>query len=357
MLSGQETISDNLYAAGGTVQMHGTVEGDALVAGGNVTISGSVSEDLMVGGGTVLILGDVGEDVRAAGGNVTVIGKVGGELVAAGGMVTIGPDATVNGDVFAAGGSIVIDGVIEGDVEIYGEEVQLAATVTGSVTGRMTKLSVVDGAQIGGNLAYESVVEADIAPGAVVTGSIEYSEMKIASAPQPEFEGKYGEVKQRMAGLLAGLMIIKFLAALIAGLVLVWLFGRKSDDLVNNAMDSFGNNLVIGLVVVITTPIALFILLLTGLGSILALIGFAALTLLMMLGSVYAGIILGGWLRKAWTKSRRADGDWKSALLGITMLSLIALVPVLGWLFKAVFVMAAVGAIARYDYEMLKKVK
>jgi len=353
-LGSQEVIEENLYAAGATVQLSGRVNADASIAGGNVTITGDVLEDLMVAGGTVLLLGNVGEDLRAAGGNITVIGDVGGEIMAAGGMISIAPDSVITGDAFVSGGTVIIDGIINGDVEVYAEEVQVIGKIDGSLTGKMTKLTIKESAEIGGNLAYESPHEALIDAGAVVAGAVDFDKITMPQVAPPDVEGTVKNAKRAFASFMATMAILKYLATLIAGLILVLWFQKKSELLVNETMGSFGNNLLIGLAVMIAGPIAMLILLLTGLGSVLAILGFALLAVVCTIGGIFSGIVLGGWIRQMWSKSKKISGDWKSALLGITLISLAAAIPILGWLFKMVFVMAVVGTICRIKYMAAK---
>ncbi len=354
LLGSQETVEGNLYAAGATVQMSGVVEGDAAIAGGNVTVTGEIGEDLMVAGGTVLLLGNIGGDVRAAGGNVTVIGDIGGEIVAVGGMVNTSSDVVIQGDAFLSGGSIIIDGVIEGDVEVYGEEVEVRGKITGSVIGKMTKLTIAEGAEIGGNLAYESPSQAILGATSIIVGAIDFEQVKLTELAPPDVEGALRNARRMAAGVFAALAVVRYLALLFAGLILVFWFTRKSELLVSDTLSSFGNNLLIGSAVMLAGPIAMIILLLTGIGSVFAVLGLALLSVVVVIGSIYSGIVLGAWIRQLWTKSKKAPVDWKSALLGITLISLAATIPILGWLFKLVFVMAVVGSVCKLKYTSLK---
>ncbi len=111
-----ETVSGNLYVAGGNLAIDGTVNGDLAAAGGNVIISGTVTKDALVAGGNVTISGTIGEDLRVVGGNVIISGTVNGEVVSAGGQVRLMPGAVVRGDFVAAGDSVMIDGRVEGKV-------------------------------------------------------------------------------------------------------------------------------------------------------------------------------------------------------------------------------------------------
>jgi hypothetical protein len=54
-----QTINDDLYAFGGTVDIQGRINGDVVASGGTVTIhgQGSVTGDLLAAGGTTTVRG------------------------------------------------------------------------------------------------------------------------------------------------------------------------------------------------------------------------------------------------------------------------------------------------------------
>ena len=71
-----ETVSNDLYAFAGTVQIDGTVDGDLVASGGRVDITGTVTGDVLAAGGSVNITGTVGGDTRIAGGTLSVGGAI-----------------------------------------------------------------------------------------------------------------------------------------------------------------------------------------------------------------------------------------------------------------------------------------
>ncbi|MFC1638797.1 hypothetical protein ACFL26_00820 [Patescibacteria group bacterium] len=355
MHSTGETVEGNLYAAGGNVQISGAVNGDLLTAGGNVTIGGNVRDDLHAAGGTVVLVSNVGGDARMAGGNVMLMGQVGQELVAVGGMISAAPSMTVGGDAILSGGRIVVDGVIDGDLVVYGEEVDILGEVRGSVMGEVNRLRVMSGASVGGNIVYEALAPADIDTAATVTGTVDFTR-RLAH----ERRGKPGmgfqaeEFKRSIVGAIVAWAFVKYVAVLLAALVLVAAFRKRSEMLAVASLADFWTKVLYGLAVAVLMPLALFLLLLTGFGISLSFLGFAVYAVLVAVGSVFAGIVLGVWLRRLWTKSRKIPADWKSVLLGVTLIHLVIVVPVLGWLFKCAFFLAALGAFSHLVWKHLR---
>lgn len=114
-----ETIWENLYIAGGALNIAGTIKGDLLAAGGNINISGPIQKDAAIAGGTIILTGNVGEDARIAGGNITVTGNIGGDLIVAGGNINISSGVVIGGDLVAAGGNITNLGTVKGKISIF----------------------------------------------------------------------------------------------------------------------------------------------------------------------------------------------------------------------------------------------
>src|SRR4030067_3260414 len=71
-----ESLEDDLYVVGGTVDVAGTVDGDVVAAGGTVTLSGPASGGILAAGGTVRITSAIGRSLRAAARGLTLRGRV-----------------------------------------------------------------------------------------------------------------------------------------------------------------------------------------------------------------------------------------------------------------------------------------
>jgi cytoskeletal protein CcmA (bactofilin family) len=177
-----QTINDDVYAFGGTVDVQGRVNGDVVAAGGTVTIHGTVTGDLLAAGGTTTVAGTVGGTVRAAGGTTTIDGPVGKDVLVTGGTVRLEPSARVGRDLLTGAGSVILAGQVARNVQ------------AGSGTLRLDKDAVV-----GGNLTYSSDQTAQIAPGARVQGTI------AQHAPQDLASGRLAAyLALKLTGSLAG---------------------------------------------------------------------------------------------------------------------------------------------------------
>jgi hypothetical protein len=115
-VAADETVTTDLYVAGGTVTVDGTVEGDLVVTSGTLTLNGAVNGDVLAAGGTIRIGGEVGGDVRAAGGQVVVAGAVAEDGLITGGQVELAADGSIGEDLIVAGGQVTVAGDVTGSV-------------------------------------------------------------------------------------------------------------------------------------------------------------------------------------------------------------------------------------------------
>jgi cytoskeletal protein CcmA (bactofilin family) len=341
-------VEDNLYLAGGVITVNDEVVGDLLVAGGQILVTDTVSEDLTIAGGNLTVLSDVGEDVRLAGGSILVAGSVGGDLMAAGGSLTIASDTTVGRDLVVAGGQLTVDGDVAGDAELTGGVVTLNGRVTGDVIIRADEaITIGDNAVIEGSLVYHAR-QADVlavSDSANITGEVSFV----------PYEGGYdeGEVETMLAAIAGTFLLYKFLATLVTALVLAWLFRRFATRVAQQVVATPLPLLGLGFVTLVVTPVAALLLLFTLLGIPLALMTGISFVLLIVVTSALTSIVLGAWLSQLVYSTREVVVTWKNVIAGVVVLTLVKLVPVIGWVLGFVLFLLTLGSITRLVYHKL----
>ena len=126
---------NNVYVSGGTVTVKNEVQKDLVIAGGTITVSAPVKRNVIVAGGTINLNSSVGASVRAAGGQVNINSTIAEDVIVAGGTVTI-KNATIEGDLVVATGQLVIqNSVIKGN--FYGSYSQLDGDLKSQVKGEI----------------------------------------------------------------------------------------------------------------------------------------------------------------------------------------------------------------------------
>jgi cytoskeletal protein CcmA (bactofilin family) len=335
----KDTVFDDLYAAGGTVTVAGNVEEDLVAAGGNVTVTGSVAQDMIIAGGTINISGSAGDDLRAAGGEIQFTGKTGDDAILAGGLVYLVPGSVVGGDVIAAGDRVILDAEVAGKVNLMAREVTINGPITGDVEIRADRIVIGENAVILGNFNYRSRKEAEIKAGSVIKGVTSFEK-----TGEPPY-------RRELKAFIAAWILARYLMLLTAALAAVLVFRKFSQGLVEGARNRFGGNFVTGFTVSIVAPVVIFAFFITVIG---APIGFAAglvYVLVFVLSSAYAGVFLGSLVLKKLLKQPAPAANWKAALLGVTVYTVVGLVPLFGWLFKMLFLLTVFGFLSRALYQ------
>lgn len=336
--SGQ-ILADDLYAAGGTIDVAGTVAGSVIGTGGTMTVSGTITRDLMVAGGTVTVPGEVRGSIRAAGGTVVVNGSVGDDIVGATGTLDLGPSARIGRDLVISGGTATIAASVGRRIIASVDTLIIRGPVLGTVRANANTLRLEDGANVMGDLIYSSNNQAFIAPTAKVAGRIVRNPAGGAVQPQPSPAQRFLDALIGWVRALVGLFAL--------GLVVVLLFPGLTRRTVSVYTSSPWASLGLGIVLLIGIPILAFVIFVVGLlvgGWWLALIALALYALALVVAYVLSALFV-GW-RGLELLRRRGVHPLLALLAGLVVLTLLGLVPVLGVLLTILAVAFGLGALA-----------
>lgn len=347
-LSEEKTVADNLYVGAGDITIGGTVSGDAIAAGGSLAVSGRVRDDLTLAGGDITVLAPVGGDARVAGGNIVFEkSTVGGDLIIAGGTIKVLSNSTAGGDVIISGGAVTFSGIGAKGARFVGGQVTVDGTIHGDVfIDGGQKIVLGENARIDGNLVYRSEKKdvLEVREGAVVKGTTTFEKR--------EMPINRGDVAKGFAAFFGIISFIKFVTLLVAGVLAVLVFRQFSLGMANEVLARPWRNLLLGFAVLVLAPVAAIILFVTVLGAYVGALLFAAYALLLMVVSVYSGVMFGVWFYKLMKKSDTVI-SWQIALLGIILLGFIKLIPVIGWIVCLAIFLITLGAVAQMIYERL----
>lgn len=341
MLSEKQSVNGSLYAAGSNLAIDGNVNGDLFAAGSNITINGTTTQDLMAAGATINIFGIVKDDLRVAGANINISGPVGGEALVAGAQINISSKSVIEKDFYASGATINLNGIVKGNLKGQGNDLTINGTVEKNVEVTAENLKIGKDAVINGSLIYKGPKQAVIEDGAQIKGEVKYT-------PQ---ESRRDEVnKPRILPILGIAWFFKLITSLVTGLVLYFLFRSRVQVLNSYALSNFGKELLRGLIILIILPIAIIIVAVTLIGFPLAMIGGLLYMLFIILAGIGAGFLLGSLVFKLFSGSKEYNVTWVSALVGIILVSVLNLIPILGWIFNFIFFLAAFGTLFNFSY-------
>ena len=332
-----EIIDDDLFIAGNTVVVEGTVMGDVYAAGNNLRITGNVTGDVFAAGGTVDVSGNVGQDVLIAGGSLNIRGaKIGDGLTMAGGNIFVSNDASVSGGLIFGGGNVNIDSPINRGVVGGGGMVNLNNRVGKSAYIGAGNLNLGSGAIINGDLVFSGENDPVLAEGASVAGQI--------SKIWPEKMTEAGRAGREAAegGLKLGFKLWSYLAALLTGTVLLWLLRPAVLALAAQMKINPGRNWLVGMVIMILALPVLFLIALSAFGIPLAVIVLMLFLIDIYVAQIFAGVLAGEWITK---KLNRPDMHYLAVFaIGLLAYQLAAGIPYIGWMVKYAALTIFLGA-------------
>ena len=354
----EETVNDNLYATGGTINVNGAIEGDLVAAGGTINVRGTINGDVIAAGGSVVITGMVRDNVRASGGSVVISSTVAGDVVVAGGSVALEPGASVGRDMVVGAGSVQIDGNVGRDVLLGAGSVTINGTVGSNVKAELNDgLTLGPMARIEGDLVVTSPQEIGIAQGATVLGNTVYEE--------PTTSLFWVRVRET-----AGIQVVQdivsrvqwFLGTALVGLLLLWIVPRTLEGTSETVIRSPWGSLGLGVAVLILAPIVIVIAAVIAIfiggfaGVPVAVVPTAVYLALLVLTAPVIGFLIGRYLLGR-LRGSRAFAAWQALLLGVLILALLGLVPFLNWVVTLLTLLFGFGAWVLFLYRHYREAR
>jgi cytoskeletal protein CcmA (bactofilin family) len=329
-------VDDDVYIAGDEIVVSGEVTGDVFAAGRRVRLTGSTGQSLFAGAQDIDISGRVDHSARVAGQNVTVSGTIAQDLLGAGQAMIIEADGSVGRDIWAGGQDLTVDGSVGRDIRGAAASVTISGTVGGNVEVDSESVTIADGAVITGDLVYTSSNEADIDPGAEVAGEVTRRE------PEARPADDSNPVVDTILGFLRGVA-----GSFVLGLVLLWLVPALLPTLAKTMRTSVAPSLGIGLAGLFAVPvialIAFVITLFIGAFGSIPVLMLAVYGFLLLLAKAAVGYLIGQMVLKQ--NEGGSFGDSLKALaVGVTLLTLVELIPFVGGLVGFIVAVLALGA-------------
>lgn len=337
-------INGPLFAAGNGVVVDADVDGDVFIAGQSVTINGTVRGDLLGAAQTVRVNGKVTGDARCAANEIQLYGEIGQSLSAFGAVVRLAEGARVGRDVLVFAGDGSLAGAVGRQVLGSGGTLRLNGPVGGDVhLWGVDALALGPAAAVGGNLTYSSPKEARIAPGARVSGTTDWERL--------ERKEKY----QHPKGINWVAQFIWFAAGIAVWGLITLMFPRLWPHLGEIVGRSTWVALGLGLLLLLVTPPAIVLLLITVVGIPVSLILLAVYLALLYAAKIIAADALSRFLmrRLAWENRVHAILPFAAVFAGLVLLTKI---PVIGILVNLTAACLAIGTVALAFYRWRQRV-
>lgn len=329
IVQADRVIDEDLYAAGTSVIIEGTIRGDLIVLARQVDVRGVVEGDLL---GVAFdididVEGRVGGSVRAVAWDVTIKGQVGDDLLAVSRHVEL--DGGVGRDFLMVGVSADMDGVV--GRELRGEflwGLTIEGIVERNVDVGVHRLRVTDTARVDQAITYrQGLIGQNVRGWAGRFTVDEGADVGIVAEVQP----LPTELSVRAFRTL--LQALRFIGFLLVGVLAIGLAPVGTRSSVATAGERPGMSLLTGLGVIVLTPVLAAVGLLT---IVLIPISVGALALwlpLLLVGALPAVMAFGRWV------TRDRTSLIGSLIAGAVLWRILRLIPLAGlaiyWLVTA----------------------
>jgi cytoskeletal protein CcmA (bactofilin family) len=332
----------NLYRAGRTVRAGAPVEGDFHAAGSRVIIDADVKGDATLVGGAVEVRNAIGGDLRTAAGKLIVDAPVEGDVQIGGSEIALERGSRIGRDALIAGRSVDVRGSVGGELTIYAQQVIIAGTIAGRVRLVAEDIELLDGARIGGTLSYTSPHEIKRAAGAQVEGEVTRREPQKDPAPGASRESGDDDGWDLFGALLWVLGLFLF------GVVLHGAWPVYGTEAARRAWSDQLAALGLGFALLIATPVAAGLAILTIVGIPLGASALALYPVMLLAGYLTGVSAVAQRLRQALGPKSSPSGVARLLWLAVTLVVLlvIGLIPFLGWLISAWVLLAGMGGLA-----------
>jgi len=333
-------IEDNFVRFANEITIDGDVHGDVIVGANTVTVNGEVNGDVIALANIIEINGPVAGNVRVAAGQVTLNNTVGKNVNIFAGQVTISEKALISWSLSFFAGDIDINSPIGGNIYGFGGNVTVNNTVGTNVTlilDETGQVTLKPKAVIGKDFTYRGEKNAVIESGALIKGDTIH---KLVSA-------NVLKARKLLSQAWIYSKIIGLFALLLVGTILISLFKKKTQEITQKMWDDPVPKILWGVLLLIATPIAAFLIALTIIGWPLTLMLMAIYIFLLYISKIFIGLLIGQKIlvAKKDNKNKKEISLIWIMMLGVFIFFVLTNIPYIGWLFSLIGIIWFLGTV------------
>ena len=335
------SLGGDVYVAGGQVTHAADGAASIFMAGETVRQSAGIAGSAHLAARRVIVAGPVDGSVYAAGMDVALRDVVAGDATLAAYTATI--EAAVGGALRVAASRVNVTAPIGASALIRADRLRLDAPIEGDAAIATDRIEFGDAARVAGTLRlYSNDHDAIELPESVIAAD------RVERLPRAEWDGIDRPELVRLSwwhllgGFLGGVVVVALLAALVAAVAPKTLAGMRRRVLARpfatlgygfltlSALIGAAVMLALTLVGIFVSPAAIALAALTGFaGYVVGAYSFGA------------GLLIAVGRGEPTSLGQRAAAAFAGALVA----GLIALIPILGWLFVLALSLAGAGAL------------
>lgn len=320
------------FAVGRSVRVMQPVSGDVFVAAHEVEVSGTVGGDLVATGTELRLSGRVGHNVYAAARRIELEGDIDGNARLAAADLHVAPAARIDGGSTLAAESIEFEGQALGYLTAAGRSVSIEGHIGGDATVTAAELEIGPQAVIDGRLVFRGPRAPNVAATARIHGGVQFIEQHQRRIASPALFS-VGAWLWLVGWMVAGALIIALWPGFTA------LISRETARHHLYAA-------LMGLAVLVVTPVAIALLVVTVIGIPVALLLLAVYLLVLPLGYLAGAASIGEAVALR-VPALSASVGRRALALAITLLVLFLVkhVPYVGTLIVFLVLLAGMGGI------------
>lgn len=287
-----------------------------ILTGNNLTTDVANKSGFMLAAGNNLSLRTAAEYSFLVGNTISFAGETTRDLYIAGNSITLTHDAKIGRDVFAAANTLAINADIAGDLAVTADTLVLKdIKISGNLNLDVAHVEFIGQVEVAGAMVYNDNAEVT-GLDRVKSGSTEVYHIEQVDPATLVVARVYGKVLS-MAALFLVMAII------------CACYPHLHDKLDQEAtVGRFGNNLALGLGVLIAVPIVALFAFFTLVAAPLGVIALAIYLIAIYLAQGFAGAWFGHVLIEKLFKMK--GNIFVEALVGIVLLGLFSVIPYLG---------------------------
>jgi hypothetical protein len=306
---------------------------------------------------------------RVFGRRISCNSHVGRFLLLFGQEINIGPDAHIMRDADLWGENIAFQGSVDGDLKIRAHSAVVSGNIMGNLDFQGDSLTINPNTTINGNINYDSPTRANISDAATVNGQVNWQKSEEKPSEKSEKHGFWStltwiaSVKGYLVwSILSSSLILIFILIpfpawltsitfwfilLTAGNLMI-LFAKPTAHLAESIIEkrlfpSMGLGFIIFMIVPVISIVFFFTILLAPLAMTLTMLFGVAV----FVGGVYICLHIGRRICSLFSKGAKGTPGYLCYSIGMSVLLLLSLIPILGYLITFVALLTGVGAIAQ----------
>ncbi len=325
----------NFFAAGDSVEILGTVNGDVYIFAGQAIVEGIVNGDVLGCGGSFDISGTIKNNCRIASGQVLISGAIGNNVTAVAGNLQMLSSASVGGSLVATAGNVDLAAAISKTATVVASNLRISAPIGGSVEAYVGQMHLTSKAVIGGNVDYQSTDVAWLEQGATIKGAVTHHPSFVHSLVRGTW------IQGMLVGTKVVALLMNFFYTLVVGIILIKAFPKNLDAALHVLRKTPLKALSYGVMLLVLLPLASLILLITILGAPFALTLIAANIIGLYTAKIYSILWASNW---AFARLKMKPNRMPTLILGLVVYFCLVQIPVAGNILAFASMVIGLGA-------------